>query len=541
MRCWALVLCPWSAMPTQRSALNIDTQPTGIHRQARRRAVSLTAACLTAALLALFVGAGLLAVKVQTAYELGAQRREIAVRVRELQSMQSLLQDAESAAQGSLLGRQGNLAPYEDAVRELPGMLDRAIAASQQDPSLLAQIGQIQKLAQSKLAHVAETIRLQKAGRADLALARLRTGEGQQTTEDLRYQMARVMESLAARGTTVDAKGTAAINAIKQLAWGTGLTLALAIALAALQMLSLMRMRSGYELQAEAQASMLKSVVDEIPASLAILDHNLRFRIVNKVFERWRQQPRETVIGKSVAEVMGADEFERSRDWYERALRGESVSYEKSYADRPISAITASYNPIFRSDGTVVGLIALAHDTSAHRRERERLQRLSERDPLTGLLNRSAFEAWMADASTQVGAEEIALLYVDLDYFKPVNDQYGHSAGDAVLCEIAERLKCIVRPSDIIARLGGDEFALGLTGVKNIGDAHYIASKVVAEARRPILLDNIVVRIGASVGVAADASAARGGGKALIARADEMLYGAKKAGRDRVQMHLATG
>ena len=173
-----------------------------------------------------------------------------------------------------------------------------------------------------------------------------------------------------------------------------------------LQIRILMRLRLDFENQAAAQASILNSIVDEIPASLAILDADLRYRLVNKVFEKWRQQPREAIIGRGIAEVMGPEEYERSRPWLERVMKGESVSYEKAYADRPISQITASYSPMCLDDGTVVGVVALAHDTTAHRNERERLQRLSERDALTGLLNRAAFEAWLSDASSGSGAAE---------------------------------------------------------------------------------------------------------------------------------------
>ena len=329
-----------------------------------------------------------------------------------------------------------------------------------------------------------------------------------------------------------------AMTKVNRLTLWTVVALLLVIVLATLHIRSLMRRRATAEKQAAAQASILNSIMDEIPANLAIVDQNLRYRLVNKVFERWRQRPRESVIGKTIAEVMGEEEFERSRPWLERALKGEQVSYEKYYPDRPISQITASYSPMFLEDGTVVGIVTLAHDTTAHRNERDRLQQLSERDSLTGLLNRAAFEAWLCDASAQADAGEVALLYVDLDHFKPVNDEFGHSTGDAVLREIAERLRGVVRPTDVVARLGGDEFAIGLTGLRNFGVAQQIAGKIVAEARRPVHVDGKVVHISASVGVAADASAERGGGKGLIARADEMLYRAKKSGRNQFNIHL---
>jgi len=520
--------------------LQIDTQRTGHHRLAhRRRALGLTAICLITALVALFVGAGFLAHQVQQTRDSMEQRRQIAMRARLLRSALSLLQDAEAGQRGVLLTQDTRyLLRYEDAARELPRILDQTIALSRGDEQIAPHVDAVARLARLTLADLGESIRLFNAGRKDLALRQVRADKGQHNVSELRSHMDLALNALAAQGAVVDADGISETNVAKRLAWWTAFSLAAVMVFAALQIRSLVRMRSNYEKQAATQASILNSIVDEIPASLAILDQDMRYRLVNKVFERWRKISRKAVIGKTLAEVMGEEEFERSKPWLERALQGEAVSYEKSYPDRPIALITASYNPMFLEDGTVIGVVTLAHDTTAHRNERDRLQRLSERDSLTGLLNRAAFETWLADASEEQDAHEIALLYVDLDHFKPVNDQFGHSAGDAVLREIAERLRALVRPSDVVARIGGDEFAIGLTGIKNLGDAQQIAGKVVTEAKRSIHVEGKVLRVGASVGVAADASSEHGGGKALIARADEMLYRAKRSGRDRFQMHL---
>src|SRR5690606_37216240 len=113
----------------------------------------------------------------------------------------------------------------------------------------------------------------------------------------------------------------AGLQGARYLGWATALLLVAVVVLAGLHIRSLARLRSSYQSQAAAQASILNSIVDEIPASLAIMDGNLRYRLVNKVFERWRQQPRESVIGKTILEVMGPEEYERSKPWLERALK----------------------------------------------------------------------------------------------------------------------------------------------------------------------------------------------------------------------------
>ena len=160
---------------------------------------------------------------------------------------------------------------------------------------------------------------------------------------------------------------------------------------------------------------------------------------------------------------------------------------------------------------------------------------MRERDPLTGLLNRSGFETYLSEKVRRGNGAHLAVLYIDLDRFKPVNDTYGHAAGDEVLCEFGMRLQCLVRASDAVARLGGDEFGVVLSDVSRPEEAALIADKVVAMAARPIRLAAGEVQIGASVGIAFDAQR-EGGWKSLVARADSMAYKAKSAGRGRPEL-----
>jgi len=339
---------------------------------------------------------------------------------------------------------------------------------------------------------------------------------------------------LLARSSAVELQGLEGATSFARLARGTAATLTIVIVLAAIQLRSLVRLRSNYERQLTTQAAILKTVVDEIPTSVALWDRELRYRLVNKAFERWRGRDREDVIGRTVAEVVGPEEFALSKPWIDRALNGENVTYEKQYDRSAVRRVSASYSPLVAEDGSVIGIVAMAHDITTHHRERERLLQLSERDSLTGLLNRLAFEEWIADACRENGGRDLAVLYIDLDNFKPVNDEFGHTVGDLVLGEFAKRLSAVVRPTDAIARLGGDEFAIALPGVRCVADAEMIAQKVVAEAGRPMQVDGRTIQIGASVGVAVDATRERDGGRGLIKRADEMLYGAKRSGRGRV-------
>jgi diguanylate cyclase (GGDEF)-like protein/PAS domain S-box-containing protein len=281
------------------------------------------------------------------------------------------------------------------------------------------------------------------------------------------------------------------------------------------------------------QTATLQSVAQAIPASVAVVGADQRYRFVNDAFVRWVGVPRENLIGRTIAEILPPKEYARSRAWVERALAGESVQFERDYEARGgLTHIAVSYIPLWMDSGIPDGFVAMLQDISQHKRTEVRLLQLAQRDALTGLLNRSGFEQQMAQAVTDGNGGSLALLYIDLDHFKPVNDQYGHPVGDQVLQQFAQRLSSLVRTSDSVARLGGDEFALLLTGVRDSVNAQKVADKVIAAAHAPFAVAQHVLHIGASVGVAFGADAQTGWSD-LVKRADAMLYEAKNSGRGR--------
>ncbi|AEV84157.1 Cellulose synthesis regulatory protein [Actinoplanes sp. SE50] len=151
-------------------------------------------------------------------------------------------------------------------------------------------------------------------------------------------------------------------------------------------------------------------------------------------------------------------------------------------------------------------------------------------DQLTGLANRRRFHTcWQQSLTGEVGPT--ALLYIDLDGFKPVNDKLGHDAGDSILLGVADRLRGVVRAADVVARLGGDEFAIILPWTDD-ATAGTIAQRIVEDLAQPFEISGRAVYIGASIGVI---TAARGDNpNAQLRRADTAMYAAKNAGRGRV-------
>ncbi len=191
----------------------------------------------------------------------------------------------------------------------------------------------------------------------------------------------------------------------------------------------------------------------------------------------------------------------------------------------------------------VVGLVASWLDSHAHSRNRQlaislndanrRLRDQAHSDPLTRMPNRLMFEERMAAALARIGAEPdacaLAVMFIDLDGFKPVNDSFGHVAGDTVLREIGRRLQAIARPEDTVARVGGDEFLLMTLRPGHEAVAAAIAQRVLEALMEPLTLPNeVVVNLSASIGIVMYPE--HGHHAKMIANADAAMYAAKRAG-----------
>ncbi|MCV2351794.1 diguanylate cyclase domain-containing protein [Paucibacter sp. Y2R2-4] len=291
--------------------------------------------------------------------------------------------------------------------------------------------------------------------------------------------------------------------------------------------------RRAAELLAARQTATLVSVTEAIPGTVAIIGSDGLYRYVNGAFERWSGLPRERIVGCTARQVLGAAEFERHWPWVQRALAGEPVNFVLDYLSRDgPTYVEHSCIPLRPNDSAVDGFVVVTHDVTQQKLEESRLLGLAEHDPLTGLLNRTGFERYLDRALAEGNSASLALLYVDLDHFKPVNDQHGHPVGDHVLQAFAKRLMNLVRPTDAVSRLGGDEFAIALLGIEQRTDAELVADKVLSAAKAPFRIDGLEITIGASVGVAFEDCPVNGW-QDLVKRADAKLLVAKAGGRGR--------
>ena len=187
--------------------------------------------------------------------------------------------------------------------------------------------------------------------------------------------------------------------------------------------------------------------------------------------------------------------------------------------------------PVRNAAGEMTHFIGVGQDITERKRMEEQLKHQATHDPLTGIPNRVLFEDRLERAllSCRRSGDAVALLFLDLDGFKEVNDSLGHLAGDKLLQTVAERLRRSVRDDDTVARIGGDEFVALLPGVGTSADAENVARKLLAAIQEPIELEGRSMRPNGSVGIAVS-SLRTERADALRRRADAALYRAKERG-----------
>ncbi len=277
-----------------------------------------------------------------------------------------------------------------------------------------------------------------------------------------------------------------------------------------------------------------RTIVRALPeAGVMLFDRHLRFRLVEgQGLEHLGLDS--SIIGRTVRDVLGPEGAEAFEPAYRGALDGEHRTLEWRTTDGE-RTFAVEVGPASGPSGEVTGGLVVARDISVQRAMESELQRLAHEDGLTGLWNRRRFEQEVdrqVDRGRRYG-ERAALLLLDLDHFKEVNDAYGHSTGDALLRHVATVLRARLRSSDSVARLGGDEFALLIPGVSP-DEAASAAESLIAHLRdNPLTCDGVTLPLTTSVGIAfLDRHTTDG--REVLRVADVAMYDAKASGRDRI-------
>ena len=278
----------------------------------------------------------------------------------------------------------------------------------------------------------------------------------------------------------------------------------------------------------------LRLITDSLPAMVAYIDRDQRYRFLNAHVERKFGINVEAALGLTIRETRDEATYRQLAPHIKAALRGERASF--TYTERTGSAEThyqSSYVPDIDAAGQVNGFFAMVFDVTELHQTQRQLERLARVDTLTGLPNRRQFDEGI-DAALRRSRrlrQPVAIMFLDIDHFKTINDTHGHAGGDAVLCEFGRRLVACVRNTDMVARLAGDEFVVLLENLADASELERLAAKVVACIRPPFHIDSVELAVTTSIGVAITTDAATSA-SSLLVRADEALYRAKKQGRD---------
>ena len=272
--------------------------------------------------------------------------------------------------------------------------------------------------------------------------------------------------------------------------------------------------------------------------SLAPADQG-RYLRVNAAFEAMLGRSSEELAGLPLEELTHPEDRERDAGQFARLAQGETqtLAFEKRYVHRDSTVVHAwiTSTVVHGADGQPLYLVTHALDISERLREQAELERLALTDTLTGLANRTLLNDRLDQALARLhrtgGAA--AMLLLDVDRFKTVNDSLGHQIGDALLVEIAHRVEAVSRADSTVARLGGDEFVVLVEGLPAADAVHAVADRLLATLRRPYDLgptaEALVATVSVGVSVAHDATRTAGD---LYREADLALYRAKDSGRD---------
>jgi diguanylate cyclase (GGDEF)-like protein/PAS domain S-box-containing protein len=282
--------------------------------------------------------------------------------------------------------------------------------------------------------------------------------------------------------------------------------------------------------------------LDAISDAVVACDLQERITLFNPAAVRVSGWTEDEALGKSIGEVLRFvepdDDAVLASSLARDAVRRNAVVRQQNdrlllRSDGERVAVAESAAPIRDRFGHPAGAVLLLHDVSRLHAQTQTLAHQAQHDDLTGLPNRVLLQDRLSQALAQLDrGYKGALLYVDLDHFKPINDTHGHPVGDRVLQEIATRLRGGVREDDTVSRQGGDEFVLLLVRLADPRDAARVAEKLIAAVEQPIHVDGHELVVSASIGIALFPQDGRDS-RTLTKQADAALYHAKQAGRGR--------
>lgn len=276
-----------------------------------------------------------------------------------------------------------------------------------------------------------------------------------------------------------------------------------------------------------------QAVMDNTSSYIHVRDVEGRFLYVNDEYERVFDVSKASVIGKLIEEVFPTEIAAMRREMHETVIRSPVDLHAEivQVVQNTVQTFMDVKSPLFDEDGNVYAVYCIGTDITQRKAMESRILQLAHYDAITKLPNRILFQDRLSEAlkkSARTG-ESVALLFLDLDRFKDVNDTLGHDIGDRLLDTVGLRLRGCVRDCDTVARMGGDEFTVILENVATPTDVDPIAQKMLKEFLHPFSIEGKEIQISASMGVTIFPRDADNAG-ALLKNADQAMYTSKRSG-----------
>jgi diguanylate cyclase (GGDEF)-like protein/PAS domain S-box-containing protein len=298
--------------------------------------------------------------------------------------------------------------------------------------------------------------------------------------------------------------------------------------------------RRRIEDERRAAEARLRLGFENAAMGIVMVDSDCRITMVNPAMRELLGRPDDELVGEPMDRFLQADDGRSARARIAAVARHEAGPYqaERRFI-RPDGTITwavVNVAPVHADDGEVEYFFAQVQDITDRKAMEDALEHLAVHDALTQLPNRTLLTDRLEHALEQVGRHGggVAVLFVDIDRFKFVNDGMGHRAGDDLLTIVADRLRATVRPSDTVARFGGDEFVVVCEQLDGPWEATRIGARIARTIEAPMMIESREVVVTASIGIAIAAEGATA--DSLFREADSAMYRAKERGRARVEV-----
>lgn len=288
------------------------------------------------------------------------------------------------------------------------------------------------------------------------------------------------------------------------------------------------------------ERDLLQALIDNIPDLVYFKDDKNRFIRVNKARAEFSGTSPQNMLGKTDFDFFPEQEAEKCFSDDNRVIESDRPLVNKvekiTHVDGTEHWVSVVKMPRHNEKGEVIGTMGISRDVTERRRAEEIISHMAYHDSLTDLPNRALFNdrLTLALAHAQRNRQLLAVMLLDLDYFKEVNDTLGHSVGDKLLQAIGDRLTGLLRESDTIARMGGDEFLFLLPEIARVEDAAKIAQKILEAIRERFVLNGHELHVTTSIGITIYPNDSEDAG-ILMRNADIAMYRAKEKGRNNYQ------